>query len=77
MGEKWNAYRVSVGKPEGKRLLRRPGHRWEYNIKMHLREIGWDCMDWIHLAQDGDQSHRLLSFQVPIKCWNILKQPSY
>jgi hypothetical protein len=30
--------------------LGRAGHRWEFNIKMHLREIGWDCMDWIHLA---------------------------
>jgi hypothetical protein len=40
MGEGRNVYRVLVGKPEGKRLLERPRHRWEYGIKMDLREIG-------------------------------------
>jgi hypothetical protein len=37
----WNAYRILVGKPEGKRPLGRPRHRWEDNIKMTVREIGW------------------------------------
>jgi hypothetical protein len=46
-GEKRNAYRMLVGKPEGKRPLGRPRHRWMDNIKMDLREIGWDGMDWI------------------------------
>jgi hypothetical protein len=57
MGEKMNACRVSVGKAEGKRPLGRPRHtrRWENNIKMDHREIGWGGMDWIHLAQDRDQ----------------------
>jgi hypothetical protein len=55
MGTKRNAYRVSVGRPEGKRLLRRLGHRWEDNIKMDLRETGWVGKDWIHLAEDRDQ----------------------
>jgi hypothetical protein len=55
MAEKGNAYRVLVGKPEGKRPLVRPGRRWEDNIKMDVREIGWGRTDWIHLAQGRDQ----------------------
>jgi hypothetical protein len=43
-----------VGKPQGKRPLGRTRCRWEDNIKMDLREIGWSGMDWIDLAQDGD-----------------------
>jgi hypothetical protein len=55
MGEKRNAYRILVGKPEGKRALGRLRRRWEDNIRMDLREIGWDGMDRIDLAQDRDQ----------------------
>jgi hypothetical protein len=55
MGEKWNAYRILVGKPERKRLLGRPRCRWVNNTKMDLREIGWGDMDWIYLAEDRDQ----------------------
>jgi hypothetical protein len=44
-----------VGKPEGKIPLGRPRRRWVDNIKMDLREIGWDYMDWIDVAQDRDQ----------------------
>jgi hypothetical protein len=47
VGTKRNAYRILVGKPEGKRTLGRPRHRRVYNIKMNLREIRWDDMDWI------------------------------
>jgi hypothetical protein len=50
-----------VGKPEGKRPLGRPRRRWEENIKTDLREIGWDGMDWIDLAQDRDQSRALVN----------------
>jgi hypothetical protein len=52
MGEKMNAYRVLVGKPEGKRPLGKPRHSWIDNIKMDLLEIGLCVMDWIGLAQD-------------------------
>jgi hypothetical protein len=45
-------YRVLVGKPEGKRPLGRPRHRWDDNIKMDLQEVGCGGMDWIGLAQD-------------------------
>ena len=50
-----NAYRVSVGKPEGKRPLGRQRHTWEDNIKMDLREVGCDPGDWIDLVEDRDQ----------------------
>jgi hypothetical protein len=50
MREKKNVYRILVGKPEGKRSLRKPRRRWEDNIKMDFREIGWGGMDWIDLA---------------------------
>ncbi|KAJ4433499.1 hypothetical protein ANN_15803 [Periplaneta americana] len=55
MSESRNAYRVLVGRPEGKRPLGRPRRRWEDNIKMDLREVGYDDRDWINLAQDRDQ----------------------
>jgi hypothetical protein len=51
-GEKKNAYRLLGEKPEGKSQLGRPRRRWADNIKMYLREIGWDGMDRIDLAQD-------------------------
>jgi hypothetical protein len=57
MGETKNAYRILVGKPEGKRPLGSPRRRWVDNtgIKIDHREIGWDGMEWIDLAQDWDQ----------------------
>jgi hypothetical protein len=54
MGEKRNAYRLLVGKPEGKRPIGRPRRRWVDNIKMDLLEIGWGGVDWIAIAQDRD-----------------------
>ena len=50
-----NAYRILVGKPEGKRPLLRLRHRWEDNIKMNLRDMGCDTEDWLDLAEDRDQ----------------------
>ncbi|KAJ4435442.1 hypothetical protein ANN_18057 [Periplaneta americana] len=55
MGESRNAYRVLVRRSEGKIPLGRPRRRWEDNIKMDLREVGYDDRDWINLAQDRDQ----------------------
>ncbi|KAJ4447311.1 hypothetical protein ANN_09315 [Periplaneta americana] len=55
MGESKNAYRVLLGRPEGKRHLGRPRRRWEDNIKMDLREVGYNDRKWINLAQDRDQ----------------------
>ncbi|KAJ4431055.1 hypothetical protein ANN_19648 [Periplaneta americana] len=55
MGESRKAYRVLVGRPEGKRPLRLPRRRWEDNIEMDLREVGYDDTDWINLAQDRDR----------------------
>jgi len=49
MGETRNTYNILVGKPERKRTTGRPRHRWEY-IRMDRREIGWEGVDWIHLA---------------------------
>jgi hypothetical protein len=69
MGEKGNAYRIWVGKPEGKRPLGRPRRRWVDSIKMDLREIGWDGMNWIDLALDGNQwrafVNTLMNLRVP------------
>jgi len=48
----WSVYRVLVGRTEGKRPLGRPRRRWEDNIKLDLREIGIDGVNWIQLAQD-------------------------
>jgi hypothetical protein len=56
-----NAYRIMVGNPEGKRPLGRRRRRWVDNIKMDLREIRWNGMDWIDLAQDRDQWRALVN----------------
>jgi len=50
-----NAYIILVQKLGGKRALGRPMHRWEDNISMDVREVGWEVMDWIHLAQERGQ----------------------
>jgi hypothetical protein len=61
MGEKRNAYRILVGKPGGKIPLGRPRRRWVNNIKMDLRETGWDNVDCIDLAQDRDHWRALVN----------------
>jgi hypothetical protein len=61
MGKTRNAYNTLVGKPEGKRPLGRPRRRWVDNIKIVLRETGWDGTNWIDLAQDRDQWRALVN----------------
>jgi hypothetical protein len=55
MGEVRGAQNILVWRPEGRRQLGRPRHRWEYNIEIDLREIGFGLVDWIHWAQDRDR----------------------
>jgi hypothetical protein len=77
MGEKRNAYRLWVGKPEGKRPLGRPRHRWVYNIKIDILEIGLSCVDWIGLAQDRDKWGSSCEYgnepSGSIKCWETIE----
>ena len=61
MGEERGAYRVLVGKPEGKRPLGRPRRRWVDNITMDLQEVGCGYVNWIGLAQDRDGWRTLVS----------------
>jgi len=61
MGESQGVYRVLVGKPEGKRPLGRPRHRWKDNIKIDLLEVGCEGMDWINVAKDRDKSRELVN----------------
>jgi hypothetical protein len=61
MGEKRNAYILLVEKPEEKRPLGRPKHRWVDNITMDLEEVGWGDVDWIDLAQDSNRWRALVN----------------
>jgi hypothetical protein len=61
IGEERKVYKVLVGKPEVKRPLGRPRHRWEDGIRMDLRETGLGCVDWIRLAQDRDRWRDVVS----------------
>ena len=61
MGEERGAYRVLVGKPDGKKPLGRPRRRWMDNIRMDLQELGCGYVDWIGLAQDRDRWRTLVN----------------
>ena len=71
MGEERGAYRVLVGKPEGKRPLGRPRLRWVDNIRRDLQEVGCGYVDWIGLAQDRDRWRTLVSMVMNLRIpWN-------
>ena len=76
VGEETGAYRVLVGKPEGKRSLGRHTRRWVDNIRLDLQEVGCGNVDWIGLAQGRDRWRTLVSavmnFRVPYKCGEFL-----
>jgi hypothetical protein len=67
IGARRNAYRILVGKPEGKTPLERPNSTWVDNIKLDLREIGWGGMYWIDLAQDRYQWRALVNLVVSLR----------
>jgi hypothetical protein len=61
MVKKRKAYRLLVGKPDGKRQLGRPRRMWVNNIRMDLGEVGWGDVDWVGLAQDRDKCRYLVN----------------
>jgi hypothetical protein len=67
MGEMRESYNILVGRPEGRRPLGRPRRRWEDNIKMDLKEIGFGNMDWIHWAQDRDRWRALVNTVINLR----------
>jgi hypothetical protein len=67
MGTMWNAHRILVGKPEGKRPLGRQRRRLMDNIKIDIRETEWNGMDWIDLAQDTDQWRALVNMVMNLR----------
>jgi hypothetical protein len=79
MGEKRKAYKLLVGKPEGKKPLGRPKCRWADNIRLDLREREWDGVAWIGLglSQDRDKwgaiKNAVINVQDSIKCWQTIK----
>jgi hypothetical protein len=74
MGEMRNVYKILVRKPEGKRVLRRSRYRLEYNIRMNLREMWWEGVKWMCLAQNRDLWHALVNTIITFgfhKRWGI------
>ena len=67
VGKRKSVYWVLVGKPEGKRRLGRPRHRWEGNIKKDVQEKGCGCMDWTELAQDRDRWRALVNAVIKLR----------
>jgi hypothetical protein len=67
MGERIGVYRLLVGKPEGKRPLRKPSRRWRENIKMGFQEVGCGGVDWIELAQNRDSWQALVNAEINLR----------
>jgi hypothetical protein len=67
MGEIRNSYKILVGKPEEERRLGRPRRRWDDNIRMDLKEIGWECVDWMRLTQDREQWRALVKMVINLR----------
>jgi hypothetical protein len=67
VGEGRCAYRVLVGRPEGRRPLGRPRRRWNDNIIMDLQEVGWGGMEWIDMAQDRDRWRAVVSAVINLR----------
>jgi hypothetical protein len=69
MGQRRLAYKILVGKPEGKKPLGTPRHRWKDNIEMDHQEVGCGGMDWVDLAQDRNRwqavGNAVINLQVP------------
>jgi hypothetical protein len=76
MGEVRGAYKILVGRPEGRRPLGRPMHRWEDNIKMDLQEVGWEGVVWMDMAQDRNRWRALvnavMNLRIPQNAGNFL-----
>jgi hypothetical protein len=71
MSEGRGVHRVLVGRPEGRRPLRRPRRRWEDNIKRDLQEVGGDCGDWMKRAQDRNRWRALVSTVMNLGSINV------
>jgi hypothetical protein len=67
MGEKKNAFRLSVGKPEGKRPLGRPRRKWVNNIRTDHVDVGWDDVDWISLTPDKNRLRALVNSELNLR----------
>jgi hypothetical protein len=73
VGEKRNACRLLMGRPEGKRALRRPRRRWVDNIRMYLGEVGWGDVDWICLALVESSCEFRVEPLGSMKCWETIE----
>jgi hypothetical protein len=67
MGEEMGEFNILVGRPEGRKPLGKPRQRWEDNITMDLRELGFGDVDWIHLAQDRDRWRALVNMVMNLR----------